>query len=357
MTSTSGVIFATGTARVLRSNPSHQYLQLGVELGLIEGGHGNLSAVVLPVAHRSHDLRGIIRCRAPEVDVTHLQSRPSLNMLGPDDQHAQELAMSAAALRHVLDDVAVVVCSGLVIHLQDLIDTDDGARGVHLDGRQCEHRSLSRHCHPAHADWNTADHTHRAHGIVWPLDGDWDAKDKHAVELQSTFCLLNGRDLTEPIVGALVSGKPDVQDRVLVGVVAHAPVTHRLVELLGECILRDAQVVGKVPQVEPPILPRGVDVVGRASVSPRHPLEAVPEHALASAATYATLPRGLSVLVDILLLLLAAPLLPLTAALRGVRRGTALFLLLAVLVLALSALTITVTVTIALALVPHRAAK
>mmetsp|Transcript_56231 Transcript_56231/g.121149 ORF Transcript_56231/g.121149 Transcript_56231/m.121149 type:complete len:349 (-) Transcript_56231:491-1537(-) len=299
------------------------------------------------MAHGAHDLRGIVRSSASDVDVAYLQPCSALGMLRPDDQHANELAVLSAALSHVFHDIVVVVLGGLVIDLQDLVDPDDGAGGTDLDGRQCQHGALPGHGHALHANGHTADHAHGADRIVGPLDGHGNPQDQHAIKLERPLCLLDGRDLAEAVIGAFVASEPDVQDGVLVGIVAHTPVSHCLVELLREGVLRDAQVVWQIAQVETPILARRIDVVGgSARVRPRHPLEAVPEHALTSRRAHSgSACLGLPVLVHVLLLLLAAALLALAAPLRRVRRGAALLLLL-LLLLALFAVAVAVAAAI-----------
>mmetsp|Transcript_130952 Transcript_130952/g.292896 ORF Transcript_130952/g.292896 Transcript_130952/m.292896 type:complete len:208 (+) Transcript_130952:183-806(+) len=205
------------------------------------------------MAHGTHDLRGVVRRRASEVDVAQLQSCPTLDMFRPDDQYAQQLAVRSATLRHVFHNVVVIVLGGLIIDLQDLVDPDDGARGADLDSREGEHGTLPRRSHALHADGHATDHAHGADCVIGSLDGHWNAQDQHAVKLERTLGLLNGRDLAETIVGALVACEPDVQDWVLVGIIAHAPVPHRLVELLREGVLCDTEVIGQVAEVEAPV--------------------------------------------------------------------------------------------------------
>mmetsp|Transcript_99306 Transcript_99306/g.258936 ORF Transcript_99306/g.258936 Transcript_99306/m.258936 type:complete len:284 (-) Transcript_99306:67-918(-) len=268
-------------------------------------------------------------------------------MLRPDDEHAEQLSVRTAALFHVLLHVVVVVLRGLVVHLQDLINPDNRAGSVHLDGGQSEHARLpgSRHAHG-----HSADHARRVDGVVGTLDGDGDAEHQHAVQLEGPLGLLHGGNLAEAVVRALVAREPDVQHGILVRVVAHAPVAHRLVQLLREGVLRHAEVVRQVAKVEAAVLPRGVDVCALARVCTRHPLEAVPEHALASSSTCTSASvLRLPVLVDVLLLLLPAPLLALAAALGGLGGRAALLLLLLVAIpvpitTIITALTIAVTV-------------
>mmetsp|Transcript_56230 Transcript_56230/g.121144 ORF Transcript_56230/g.121144 Transcript_56230/m.121144 type:complete len:208 (-) Transcript_56230:914-1537(-) len=205
------------------------------------------------MAHGTHDLRGVVRRRASEVDVAQLQSCPTLDMFRPDDQYAQQLAVRSATLRHVFHNVVVIVLGGLIIDLQDLVDPDDGAGGTDLDGRQCQHGALPGHGHALHANGHTADHAHGADRIVGPLDGHGNPQDQHAIKLERPLCLLDGRDLAEAVIGAFVASEPDVQDGVLVGIVAHTPVSHCLVELLREGVLCDTEVIGQVAEVEAPV--------------------------------------------------------------------------------------------------------
>mmetsp|Transcript_7235 Transcript_7235/g.20256 ORF Transcript_7235/g.20256 Transcript_7235/m.20256 type:complete len:236 (+) Transcript_7235:539-1246(+) len=232
---------------------SHQGLELGIELALVERGHGYLPAVVLPVAHRAHDLRGVVRRPAPDVGVARLQPGPPVGVIRPDDQDAQHLAVGAAALVHVFEDIGVIFLRGLVVNLDDLVDPDDGARRVDLDGREREHRALPRHpALPAHH--HAPDHAHGGDAVVRPLDRHRDPQHQHTIELEGPVCLLQGRDLAEAVVGTLVAGEPDVQDGILVRIVAHAPVTHGLVQLLRKGVFRNAQVVWQVPEVQAPVL-------------------------------------------------------------------------------------------------------
>mmetsp|Transcript_108116 Transcript_108116/g.232973 ORF Transcript_108116/g.232973 Transcript_108116/m.232973 type:complete len:305 (-) Transcript_108116:43-957(-) len=268
--------------------------------------------------HGANDLGGIVRGRALQVDVAGLHARPRAEVLGPDDQHAQHLAMGLAAFPHVLDDIDVVVVSGPGVHLQELVDPDDRARRVAPCRQHCGAR---REVDIGYLALWLLRHT----GVVRPLDGNRDAEHQHAVEVQRPLRLLDGGDLAEAVVGSLFAREPDVEDRVLVRVVAEAPVPHRLVELLREHVLGDPEVVRQVANPEAPALPRVVE--GRAGVGARHPLEAVPEHALAGGRNPGRRGRvRLPALGHELLLLLPAAHLTVAAPLGGVRRDATLLL-------------------------------
>merc|ERR1719221_252989 len=86
------------TAPVAGERYSHQRLELGIELALLERRHVDLPAVVLPVAHRPHDLRRVVCGGTAQVHVARLQPGSTLRMLRPDNQHSQQLPVRTAAL-------------------------------------------------------------------------------------------------------------------------------------------------------------------------------------------------------------------------------------------------------------------
>mmetsp|Transcript_57315 Transcript_57315/g.124014 ORF Transcript_57315/g.124014 Transcript_57315/m.124014 type:complete len:236 (+) Transcript_57315:118-825(+) len=219
---------------------SHHGLHDAPEPVFLLGLHLDLPAIVLAVAHGSHDLGSIIHGVAHQVDVAGFELRLLLHMLGPHDEDLADLAMSTAALIHVLHYVVVILSRGLLVHLQKLLNADDCAGRLHLHAREGQHGSLPRHLHA----WShPVNHANGAWRILWPLDRHRDAKHEHAVQLQCPFCLLDGSDLAEAVVGALVAREPYVQHRVLVGVVAEAALLHSVVELLREGILRDTEMI------------------------------------------------------------------------------------------------------------------
>mmetsp|Transcript_36701 Transcript_36701/g.100959 ORF Transcript_36701/g.100959 Transcript_36701/m.100959 type:complete len:346 (+) Transcript_36701:2-1039(+) len=343
------------------TRPSHHGFDKVVELQLVVGFHLDLSAVVLSVAHSAHDLRGVVHARAIQKDVASLQLGLLRGVLWPHDEDTLQLAMGATTLVHVLQNVVIVILRGFVVDLQNLLYLDDRGRRLHLHARERQHSpGLPRLHHPR---LHAGHHAHRAGGIARPLYGHWDTENQHAVELEGTLCLLDRRHLTKAIVRALVASKPHVQHRVLIRVVAKTPLLHGVVKLLRKGVFRDTEMVGQVAQIEPAHLTRHVRVVGvDARVCPRHPLEAVPKHALTARRTsracrgaHARRARARAgsrraVFVYVLRLLLATPLLALTAPLRRLRRSTPLLFLLAIAVAFLATLAIAVAFAVPLTL-------
>mmetsp|Transcript_36703 Transcript_36703/g.100967 ORF Transcript_36703/g.100967 Transcript_36703/m.100967 type:complete len:237 (+) Transcript_36703:2-712(+) len=235
------------------TRPSHHGFDKVVELQLVVGFHLDLSAVVLSVAHSAHDLRGVVHARAIQKDVASLQLGLLRGVLWPHDEDTLQLAMGATTLVHVLQNVVVIVSGGLFIDLQDLLDLNDVGRRLHLHSRERQHPARLPRLH--HARLHSRNHAHRARCVARSLDGHWDAKHEHAIELQGAFRLLDRRHLAEPIVCAFITREPNVEHWVLVRIVAQAPFLHGVIELLRKGILGDTEVVWQVAQVKPPHFP------------------------------------------------------------------------------------------------------